>query len=200
MQEISQYLDEYTKYKSEIKETITWSSESHCDYCCDYIKGIIFSVSYKKICERCLMILSHISASDFVVYPYKAFVPQRDDSPQRLAIVRLKYLQQLEAKMNHAKEKELDTTRLEYFIVLINALPPNHHILSYLSFKITEICSLYDFDNSLYYAIYSLAEESSSINLISNDTRRIILVGLDGNTVERESIIRFKNHIKEHGI
>ena len=200
MQEISQYLDEYTKHKSEIKETITWSSESHCDYCCDYIKGIIYSVSYKIICERCLMILSHISASDFVVYPYKAFVPQKDDSPQRLAIVRLKYIQQLEAKMKDAKAMEQDTNRLEYFIVLINALPPHHHILDYLSFKITEICSLYDFDNALYYAIYSLVEESSSINLISNDTKRIAFLGLDGNTVEREAIIRFKNHIKEHGI
>lgn len=200
MQEISQYIDDYREHRSRIKETLTWTFESYCSYCCDYVDGIIYSASDKIMCERCLKILSHISASDFVVYPYKAFVPQKDDSPQRLAIVRLKYLQQLEAKMKDAKAMGQDTNHLEYFTVIINALPPHHHILTYLSFKITEICSLYDFDNALYYAIYSLVEESSSINLISNDTKRIILVGLDDASPQREGIIRFKNHIKEHGI
>lgn len=200
MQEISQYIDEYTKHSSEIKEIITWTSESYCNYCCDHIDGLLYSMSHKNICDRCITVLNHIYTSDFVIYPYKAFVPQIDDSPQRLAIVRLKYLQVLEAKMKDAKEMELNTNRLEYFIMLINAIPPNYRILSYLSIKIPEICSLYDFDNTLYYTIYGLAEESSSINLISNDTRRIALFSLDVPSVGRESIIQFKNHIKENGI
>lgn len=200
MQEISQYLDEYANHQSEIKESVTWSFESRCNYCCDHIDGLLYSIFDKNICDRCVTILSHISTSDFTIFPYLAFVPQKNDSPQRLAIVRLKYLQQLEAKMKDAKAMELDTHRLEYFIMLINAIPPNYRILSYLSIKVPEICALYDFTNSVYYAIYSLIEESSSTNLISNDTKRIALLGLDDSNVKREAIIRFKNHIEKHGI
>lgn len=200
MQEISQYLNEYIKHQSEMKEIIAWTPENYCNYCCEYIDGLLYSMSHKNICDRCITILSHISHSDFVIFPYLAFVPQKNDSPQRLAIVRLKYLQQLEAKMKDAKAMELDTNRLEYFIMLINAIPPNHRILSYLSIKIPEVCALYDFDNTLYYAMYGLTEESLSINLISKNTRRFVLSDLDIKNVQTQAVIRFKKYIKEYGI
>lgn len=200
MQEISQYLDEYEKHESEMKEIIAWTSESYCNYCCDHIDGLLYSMSHKNICDTCMTILSHISHSDFTTFPYLAFVPQKNDSAQRLAIVRLKYLQQLDAKLKDAKAMELNTHRLEYFIMLINAIPPNYHILSYLSFKIPEICALYDFRNSVYYTMYGLVEEASNINLISNNTKTIVLCDLDDINTEPEAIKLFKNHIKKHGI